>query len=195
MTLICSFSFKLQRGSQGNISKFWIVFLILCYVAVFVDWGIEVFSGPLRNSLDTLLMMGYAKAAITFVKYVPQVYLNWKRQSCEGWSFENVALDFTGGSLSFLQMALNSIALGEPLFEPGAFNVVKFILAITSIVFDSIFFFQFWLYKNNGKKGEQKELPDLSDYEGDGQGMLDNKTGTTNAYAVGKSQTVSNVSD
>ena len=46
-------------------------------------------------------MMGYAKAAITFVKYLPQVYLNWKRQSVDGFSIENVVLDFTGGSLSF----------------------------------------------------------------------------------------------
>ena len=162
--------------------------MIACYIAVFIDWGIEVFDHPAKNSLDTFLMMGYAKAAITFVKYVPQVYLNWKRQSCEGWSFENVALDFTGGSLSFLQMFLNSIALGEPLFEPGAFNVVKFILAITSVVFDSIFFFQFWLYKNNKGKGERKPLPDLSDYEAtEGKGMLD--------AGIANSQTVSKMSD
>ena len=97
-------------------------------------------------------MMGYAKAAITFVKYLPQVYLNWKRQSCDGWSWENVALDFTGGSLSLLQSALNTIALGDPFFGEGTFNLVKFILSITSILFDSIFFFQFWLYKGNKPK-------------------------------------------
>ena len=94
--------FIYDRGSQGNINKFWIIFLICCYIAVFVDWSVEVFGHPLKNDVDTFLMMGYAKAAITFVKYVPQVYLNWKRQSCEGWSIENVCLDFAGGSLSFL---------------------------------------------------------------------------------------------
>ena len=86
-------------------------------------------------------------------------------------------------------MILNSVALGKPLFEPGAFNVVKFILAITSMVFDTIFFFQFWLYKNNGK-AERKELPDLSDYEGhenEGKGMLDT--------AVANSATISKMSD
>ena len=102
----------MQRGNQGNINKFWIIFLICCYIAVFIDWGIEVFDHPLPNSADTFLIMGYAKAAITFVKYLPQVYLNWKRQSCEGWSIENVVLDFMGGSLSFLQSAVLSIGLG-----------------------------------------------------------------------------------
>ena len=113
--------------------------------------------------------MGYAKAAITFTKYLPQVYLNWKRQSTEGWSIENVCLDFAGGSLSFLQSAMNSIFLGEPMFAAGAFNLVKFILSITSIFFDSIFFFQFWLYrKNKGKK-----VPDLDDCGEEGKGILD----------------------
>eukprot|EP00353_Schmidingerella_taraikaensis_P019358 CAMPEP_0185609892 /NCGR_PEP_ID=MMETSP0436-20130131/11106_1 /TAXON_ID=626734 ORGANISM="Favella taraikaensis, Strain Fe Narragansett Bay" /NCGR_SAMPLE_ID=MMETSP0436 /ASSEMBLY_ACC=CAM_ASM_000390 /LENGTH=230 /DNA_ID=CAMNT_0028242389 /DNA_START=8 /DNA_END=700 /DNA_ORIENTATION=+ len=132
--------FIYDRGQQGDISKFWIIFLIANYVTVLVVWGIEVFNGPLPNSADTFLMMGYCKAAITFVKYLPQVYLNWSRKSCEGFSWENVVLDFMGGSLSFLQSAVKSIALGEPFFDAGAFNLVKFILSITSIFFDSIFF-------------------------------------------------------
>ena len=100
--IVLLIDFILQRGNQGDINKFWIIFLICCYIAVFVDWGIEVFDHPLPNATDTFLIMGYAKAAITFVKYLPQVYLNWSRQSCDGWSFENVILDFMGGSLSFL---------------------------------------------------------------------------------------------
>ena len=153
-----------ERGNQGSISKFWIIFLICCYIAVFVDWGIEVFGHPLPDATNTFLMMGYAKAAITFVKYLPQVYLNWRRQSVEGFSIENVVLDFGGGSLSFAQSALNSIALGKPFFEAGAFNLVKFILSICSIFFDTIFFIQFCLY--SGNKTEKKELPDLEALDG-----------------------------
>ena len=52
-------------------------------------------AGPIR-------FFGYGKAVITFVKYLPQVYLNWKRKSTVGWSIENVILDFTGGSFSLL---------------------------------------------------------------------------------------------
>ena len=117
---------------------------------MFVDWSIDVFGHPLPVSANTILMMGYAKAAITFVKYLPQVYLNWKRKSTDGWSLENVLLDLTGGTLSLLQETLNSVALGQPFFEPGAFNAVKFILSITSILFDSIFLFQHYvLYRGN----------------------------------------------
>jgi hypothetical protein len=34
--------------------------------------------------------------------------MNWKRQSTVGWSIGNVMLDFTGGSLSFLQQFLDA---------------------------------------------------------------------------------------
>lgn len=35
--------------------------------------------------------------------------MNYKRKSTVGWSIFNIFLDFTGGSLSFLQMALDAI--------------------------------------------------------------------------------------
>lgn len=102
--------------------------------------------------------MGYCKAAITFVKYVPQVYLNYARQSTVGWSLANVMLDFTGGSLSMLQIVINALALGEPVFTGDAFNVVKFILSIMSIFFDLIFMFQHYvLYRDAWKKHDAEE--------------------------------------
>lgn len=168
--------FIYDRGTQGSINKLWIIFLIACYLAVFVDWGIDVFSHPLPNSANTILMMGYAKAAITFVKYLPQVYLNWKRQSTVGWSLENVMLDLTGGSLSLTQEILNSVALDKPFFEPGAFNAVKFMLSITSILFDSIFLFQHYvLYRGNRPKDEVKNIDEGETENEDGKGMLDGK--------------------
>ena len=104
-------------------------------------------------------MAGYCKAAITFVKYLPQVYLNWKRKSTVGWSLENVLLDFTGGTFSFIQIFLDAIAQGKPVFgdpnDPGAgFNIVKFFLSVMSIVFDLIFMFQHYvLYRDKWAHG------------------------------------------
>jgi len=176
-----------DRGNQGAISKFWIIFLICCYVAVFCDWGVDVFGHPLPDGVNTFLMMGYAKAAITFVKYLPQVYLNWRRQSVDGFSIENVALDFTGGSLSFLQSALKAIALDQPFFDAGAFNLVKFILSICSIFFDSIFFIQFCLYSKNKKPADEAANEDGKKVEGQG-GMLDN---SSEQHGIAKSNTYS----
>ena len=148
-----------QRGTQGAINIWIVLFLIVLYAVVIIIFIIEASGHPLSTSWDTLLVMGYAKAAITFVKYCPQVYLNYKRKSTVGWSLANVLLDFTGGSLSLLQSAINTIAFGEPFFDPGAFNLVKFILSIMSIFFDSIFMFQhFVLYRDaHGKALEKSE--------------------------------------
>ncbi|KAG7217461.1 hypothetical protein INR49_021515 [Caranx melampygus] len=54
--------------------------------------------------LDYLYYFSYIKLAVTLIKYVPQAYMNYRRQSTEGWSIGNVLLDFTGGILSILQM-------------------------------------------------------------------------------------------
>lgn len=103
-------------------------------------------------------MAGYCKAAITFVKYLPQVYLNWKRQSTVGWSLENVLLDFTGGVFSFVQIVVDAKGRGKPVFGDGSdtgFNIVKFILSVMSIVFDLIFMFQHYvLYRDKWAKAD-----------------------------------------
>jgi len=55
-------------------------------------------------------MCGYCKAAITIIKYMPQVYLNFKRKSTVGWSLENVLSDFGGGFFSFMQIIISTTA-------------------------------------------------------------------------------------
>ena len=55
-----------------------IAFLAFLYLCVLGDFIVEASGHPVRNSWDTFLVMGYAKAAITFVKYVPQVILNYR---------------------------------------------------------------------------------------------------------------------
>jgi cystinosin len=63
---------------------------------------IEVISPDLiTQDWATIRLAGYGKAVITFFKYMPQVYLNFKRKSTVGWSLENVMLDFFGGFFSF----------------------------------------------------------------------------------------------
>lgn len=51
-------------------------------------------------------MMGYFKLTISFFKYLPQFYWNYKRKSTKGWSIANIILDLTGGTFSFAQLAL-----------------------------------------------------------------------------------------
>jgi cystinosin len=89
---------------------------------------------------------------------MPQVYLNWKRQSTVGWSLHNVILDFTGGFFSFGQMIVDSTARGKPLFgdSDSGFNIVKFLLAVIAMIFDLIFLFQHYVLYRSAWEQELK---------------------------------------
>jgi cystinosin len=107
-----------DRGKQGKVNIFVLFFLIFLYLCVFTTFTYEATGHPIKNlNWDTFLVMGYCKAAISFVKYVPQVYLNYSRKSTVGFSLANVLLDLTGGILSFLQIWVNAAALGEPVLS------------------------------------------------------------------------------
>lgn len=73
---------------------------------------LEIAGVNLDPNLKFCRVAGYSKAGITFVKYLPQVYLNYKRKSTVGWSIANIFLDFTGGSLSLLQQLIDTVARG-----------------------------------------------------------------------------------
>jgi cystinosin len=88
--------------------------------------------------------MGYAKLLISFLKYSPAVYWNWKRKSTKGWSIFNIILDLVGATFS--------IASGG-LSVSNGLNVTKMILAIMTIGYDFIFVIQHYcLYNDKNKK-------------------------------------------
>ena len=158
-----------QRGEQKTFAVWAVVLLILEYLTMITIFSIEVASDfyrfqvsgtlALPNTITTFRMGGYCKALITFVKYCPQVYLNWRRKSTVGWSIANILLDFTGGMGSILQQVFEFADLcGKngscDFFNPGgssdAFNVVKFMLGVIAVFFDLIFITQhFILYRHN----------------------------------------------
>ncbi|XP_075997660.1 cystinosin isoform X2 [Genypterus blacodes] len=96
--------------------------------------------------LNFLYCFSYIKLAITLIKYIPQAYMNYSRRSTDGWSIGNVLLDFTGGTLSILQMILQSYNNDEWKLIFG--NPTKFGLGLFSVVFDIIFMIQHYcLYR------------------------------------------------
>ncbi|RUS77648.1 hypothetical protein EGW08_014591 [Elysia chlorotica] len=106
--------------------------------------------------LTYLYYFSYIKLGVTLIKYVPQAHMNFKRKSTMGWSIGNVLLDFTGGSLSLLQMFLlsyNSDDWGSIFGDP-----TKFGLGFFSILFDILFIIQHYvLYRN---KNPYEEITD-----------------------------------
>ena len=106
------------------------------------------------NWLDYLYMLSFVKILITLIKYIPQVILNFRRKSTVGWSIWNILLDFTGGTLSDLQLVLDCADLGD--FTGITGNLAKFGLGFVSITFDLIFMLQHYVLFP--KRGETRPL-------------------------------------
>lgn len=125
------------------------------YICIVLVTGAWLFAGASLVAtlvhkiswLTYLYYFSYIKLGVTLIKYIPQAYMNFRRKSTLGWSIGNVLLDFTGGSLSLLQMFLlsyNSDDWGSIFGDP-----TKFGLGFFSILFDILFIIQHYvLYRN-----------------------------------------------
>jgi len=114
--------------------------------------------------LDFLTWASYVKLGITIVKYMPQAYMNFRRKSTQGWSIGNVLLDFTGGSLSMLQMIMDSYNLDDWSSFFGDFT--KFGLGMFSVLFDILFIMQHYVcYRNAADHDSNEETNQLSNQE------------------------------
>lgn len=141
-----------EKGSQSVsltckvISSLVWTFALICFLVALPTgswlWLVNIFNGI------QLLM--------TTIKYIPQAYFNYSRESTEGWSIHNILLDVTGGVLSFLQMGLQS--LDQYSIENFGGNIGKLGLSLETIAFDLLFIIQhFFLYpKNLPKKNSDK---------------------------------------
>jgi cystinosin len=144
--------FIFKRGKQ-KVSYIVLFLLFLMYLTIFVCLIVSI-VGPLEW-LDYLYVLSYIKLAVTLIKYVPQVYMNFRRKSTEGWSIGNVLLDFTGGSLSILQMFILSYNYDDWKSIFG--DPTKFGLGVFSIFFDLIFMFQHYVLYRKRKPKKDKD--------------------------------------
>ncbi|KAI9849689.1 MAG: hypothetical protein M1837_002815 [Sclerophora amabilis] len=107
--------------------------------------------------IDVVYALGYVKLLVTVVKYIPQVWANYKRKSTKGWSIYQILLDFSGGILSTLQLIIDSSLQRDWSGITG--NPVKLGLGNISILFDIIFMVQhYWLYRNVRREEDDEDL-------------------------------------
>jgi cystinosin len=98
-----------------------------------------VIAGDVRR-YSAVAFLGNAKAAISFLKYVPQAVLNCRRRSTVGWSIGNVLLDLLGGVLSFAQQFVDALRQDSPNVLTS--DAPKLVLAVESVAFDILFIVQ-----------------------------------------------------
>ncbi|GAA6060336.1 hypothetical protein JCM10212_000433 [Sporobolomyces blumeae] len=132
-----------QRPSLLN--RAFLVFVVVSVLALSSAAGSRLDS---IEWLDVVNYLSYLKLYISFSKYVPQVKLNWQRQSTVGWSIANILLDMTGGTLSLAQLVLDSWIADDWQAITG--NPGKLGLSLLSLCFDLVFVVQhFVLYRGN----------------------------------------------
>ncbi|KAI9809671.1 MAG: hypothetical protein M1825_000103 [Sarcosagium campestre] len=108
--------------------------------------------------IDVIYALGYVKLVGTLVKYMPQAWVNYKRQSTVGWSIVQILLDVSGGVLSILQLLLDASQQDDWSGVTG--NPVKLGLGNVSIVFDIVFMLQhYWLYRNARRDKDKGYTP------------------------------------
>ncbi|KAL0234666.1 hypothetical protein PCE1_001702 [Barthelona sp. PCE] len=133
--ILCSItSFMAQYyPSHGNNMKGWSKLFIV--ISIILMPIVHFFMGYTK----LISYLGILKAVISFIKYVPQAYMNFRRKKTCGWSIGNILLDITGAVLSFAQMFMTSIIYDT--MKPFS-NVPKLLLSLESFSFDILFITQ-----------------------------------------------------
>eukprot|EP00301_Raphidiophrys_heterophryoidea_P004112 c11814_g1_i2.p1 GENE.c11814_g1_i2~~c11814_g1_i2.p1 ORF type:complete len:289 (+),score=77.66 c11814_g1_i2:114-980(+) len=158
------------KGANPGLHKWCLVVLIVLVVSIAINAILsacdvslphqDLGNDSLGNYNWTVGWLGYVKMFISFIKYMPQVYLNYHRKSTIGWSIVNIVLDFTGGVLSFGQQVTDAHVSGD--WGKVTANPVKLGLSIQSVVFDVIFMVQhFILYPEHAAIAKPPSTPDM----------------------------------
>ncbi|KAJ2851143.1 hypothetical protein J3B02_003596 [Coemansia erecta] len=104
----------------------------------------------------TVYYLSFIKLGCSMVKYIPQVWINYQRKSTDGWSIDNILLDFTGGVLSFAQLLLDAFRLGNIGDVLG--NPVKMGLGLASIGFDLVFMSQHYVWYAEDRRQHKQDI-------------------------------------
>ena len=120
-------------------------------------------NSKIWNWSQFLIFVSYIKLTISTVKGMPQVYLNYKRKSTEGWNIHNIICDFTGGLLSLLQLLLDCNDLHD--WNQITNDPAKFGLGLVSMIFDIVFFLQHFVCYPRSKHGKDRKSPSASHNE------------------------------
>lgn len=112
------------------------------------------------NLLLLIYFYSYIKIIISCIKYIPQLLLNYRRKSTDGWSIGYVLFDFIGGILSIIQMFFLAFNYDDWSLLLG--SITKLLLGILTIGFDIVFIIQHYiLYKNmSQKQSDQYQILD-----------------------------------
>ena len=107
LTAVILFQIAIYDRGQQRISPLCKLLTIGIWTGTLI-YAIVCFSTNIdAHLLGFLYYLASVKMGISFIKYCPQVWMNYTRKSTLGWSIGNVFLDFAGGALSVLQLVMD----------------------------------------------------------------------------------------
>jgi len=123
---------------------------------IILEHGLKYYDPHVKEDqkyiFNSLIYFGWCKVAISLIKYIPQVYLNYKRKSTKGWNIFNILMDFTGGAFSFIQNIIdyerNEFSI-EKEGQNNTLNIAKFAISFIAMFFDIIFMLQHYVFYKN----------------------------------------------
>jgi len=134
-----------QKASRPILAIFWgsIVGVLITVLIVRIKGKDGGYDPSGWAWIEVIYAISYVKLVVTAVKYMPQVYVNYKRQSTAGWSIGQILLDFSGGIFSMAQLIIDSSLQADWSGLTG--NPVKLGLSNVSMFFDIIFITQHYI--------------------------------------------------
>ncbi|KAL3161816.1 hypothetical protein ABBQ38_008906 [Trebouxia sp. C0009 RCD-2024] len=148
LTLVQCFVY--ERGTQ-KVSRLCAAAIGFTVTASCVSFLLVLFDNRKFPLLTSLYWLSWVKMGVTFFKYMPQVWLNYKRQSTLGWNINQVLLDFSGGVFSLFQLCMEAFVKADMSAISG--DPVKFGLGLVTVIFDLMFMVQHYsLYRVNNAK-------------------------------------------
>ncbi|KAK8923840.1 hypothetical protein KSP39_PZI019287 [Platanthera zijinensis] len=137
-----------ERGIQ-KVSKSCILISSAAWSAALVCL---IVAWPKHSWLWLISVFNSIQVIMTAIKYIPQVFMNFKRKSTVGWSIGNILLDLIGGLLNFGQMSVQSIDQKTGINFYG--NIGKTLLSLEVVIFDVLFILQHYVFYSAGKREE-----------------------------------------
>ncbi|KAL9526887.1 Cystinosin [Sphaerulina musiva] len=120
--------------------------------------------------LDVVYTLTYIKLAITLGKYMPQISMNYRRQSTSGFAITGVTQDFVGGLLSLAQLLIDSSLQADWTGLTG--NPIKLGLANVSMVADVVFMVQHYVLYGDMGGGGGNTVEEQEDVEREREPLL-----------------------
>ncbi|KAG0639036.1 PQ loop repeat-domain-containing protein [Tuber brumale] len=147
-----------KRDPTQRLSRTMLALIAVCIATILVSIALALSGIADFEWIDVAYTLQFVKLFISIVKYVPQAWLNYKREATTGWSIHNILLDISGGVLSLAQLVLDSSLQNDWSGLTG--NPLKLFLSQISIFFDIIFIIQHYvLYRSSSEPSTYLHLP------------------------------------